>query len=47
MTWSGMVLMHETHENTVQALDELIHRFKADGYVFTTPADPVYTASLR
>ena len=43
----GIVLMHETHENTVQALDELIHRLKADGYVFTTPADPVFAASLR
>jgi len=43
----GIVLLHEIHHNTVQQLEELILRLKADGFGFTTPDDPAFFRSLR
>jgi peptidoglycan-N-acetylglucosamine deacetylase len=43
----GIVLMHENRPNTVHQLDRLITRLKAEGYAFTTPDDPAFSASLR
>jgi peptidoglycan/xylan/chitin deacetylase (PgdA/CDA1 family) len=43
----GILLLHETHRNTVQQLDELVRRLKEEGYSFTTPDDLAYAPSLR
>ncbi len=43
----GIVLMHETHRNTVQQLDELIKRLKDEGYRFGTPDEAEFAATLR
>jgi peptidoglycan/xylan/chitin deacetylase (PgdA/CDA1 family) len=43
----GVVLMHETHRNTVHALEELVKKLKEDAFTFTTPDDPAYRALLR
>ena len=43
----GIVLLHETHRNTVGQLDELLRRLKEEGYAFTTPDDPAYADALR
>ena len=43
----GVVLMHETHDISVDNLDALITTLEAEGYRFTTPAAPDFQASLR
>ncbi len=43
----GVVLMHETQHISVDNLDTLITKLKADGFRFATPAAPEYWASLR
>ena len=43
----GVVLMHETHDISVDSLDALISRLQADGYRSATPASPEFEASLR
>lgn len=43
----GVVLMHETHDISVDNLDALITRLEAEGYRFSTPSAPEFQASLR
>ncbi len=43
----GVVLMHETHDISVDNLDALITRLEAEGYKFSTPSAPEFEASLR
>jgi peptidoglycan/xylan/chitin deacetylase (PgdA/CDA1 family) len=43
----GVVLMHETHDISVDNLDALITKLEAEGYRFSTPAAPEFQASLR
>ena len=43
----GVVLMHETHDISVDNLDALIVKLQAEGYRFSTPAAPEFAASLR
>ena len=43
----GVVLMHETQHISVDNLDALIVKLQAEGYRFSTPAAPEYSASLR
>ena len=43
----GVVLMHETHDISVDNLDALITKLEAEGYRFSTPAAPEFEASLR
>ena len=43
----GVVLMHETHDISVDNLDALITRLQGEGYRFATPASPEFQASLR
>ncbi|MBC7663308.1 MAG: polysaccharide deacetylase family protein [Caulobacter sp.] len=43
----GVVLMHETHDISVDNLDALITRLEAEGYKFSTPSAPEFQASLR
>ena len=43
----GVVLMHETHDISVDNLDALIVKLEAEGYRFSTPAAPEFAASLR
>ncbi len=43
----GVVLMHETHDISVDNLDALIVRLEAEGYKFSTPVAPEFAASLR
>ena len=43
----GIVLMHEIHRSTVDALETLVTKLQAEGYVFATPADGVFATSLR
>ncbi len=43
----GVVLMHETHDISVDNLDALIVKLEAEGYRFSTPAAQEFEASLR
>jgi len=43
----GVVLMHETHDISVDNLDALVTKLEAEGYRFATPAAPEFQASLR
>ena len=43
----GVVLMHETHDISVDNLDALIIKLEAEGYRFSTPAAPEFEMSLR
>ncbi len=43
----GVVLMHETHDISVDNLDALVTKLEAEGYRFSTPAAPEFQASLR
>ena len=43
----GVVLMHETHDISVDNLNALIVKLQAEGYRFSTPAAPEFAASLR
>ncbi len=43
----GVLLMHETQRNTVEALDALIGKLQDEGYRFATPASPEFAADLR
>ena len=43
----GVVLMHETHDISVDNLDALIVRLEAEGYRFSTPAAQEFETSLR
>ena len=43
----GVVLMHETHDISVDNLDALIVKLEAEGYRFSTPAGPEFETSLR
>ncbi len=43
----GVVLMHETHEISVQNLDALVTTLEGEGYRFATPATPEFASSLR
>ncbi len=43
----GVVLMHETHDISVDNLDALMTKLEGEGYRFATPAAPEFAASLR
>ncbi len=43
----GVVLMHETHDISVDNLDALIVKLQAEGYRFSTPAAREFEGSLR
>lgn len=43
----GIVLMHETQRISVDNLQALITALKSEGYRFSTPGAPEFTASLR
>lgn len=43
----GVVLMHETHDISVDNLDALITRLEGEGYRFATPIAPEFATSLR
>jgi peptidoglycan/xylan/chitin deacetylase (PgdA/CDA1 family) len=43
----GVVLMHETHDISVDNLDALIVKLEAEGYRFSTPAAQEFETSLR
>jgi peptidoglycan/xylan/chitin deacetylase (PgdA/CDA1 family) len=43
----GIVLMHETHRNTVQHLEGIVKKLKDESFSFTTPDDEGYRALLR
>lgn len=43
----GIVLMHETHRNSVDHLGEIIQRLKEEGFSFGSPIDAGFAASLR
>ena len=43
----GVVLMHETHDISVENLDALVTKLEAEGYRFSTPAAPEFATSLR
>ena len=43
----GVVLMHETHDISVDNLDALITKLEGEGYRFATPVAPEFATSLR
>ena len=43
----GIVLMHETHANTVKELDRIITLLLADGYEFGAINEPAFASSMR
>lgn len=43
----GILLMHETHRNTVSQLETLVRQLMAEGYSFGTPDEARFSGDLR